>query len=153
MNQFYNIILFLVLSTYQAWLVTAYNLCYHKSYNNKIYESLRCNAFVRKNRASLLALKGSDFNNQGNDNVIGADVSGSLSQYFVPIFVGIWAVGYSLIFLTQMTYKLDDSVTVSARDTGVSGGILGVGLTVGLVILLVGFIVYEVFKPDSTNQR
>lgn len=77
--------------------------------------------------------------------------SSDIFKYFVPAFVGVWAVGYSAIFLYQMSYQVtgDTSSSMAAQQLGESGGVLGVGLTIFLFVALVGFAAYEVFKPEE----
>ena len=60
-----------------------------------------------------------------------------LIKYFVPGFVAIWAVGYGGVFFAE----------ISGNGLGDSGGFIGAGLAVFLLLALVGAAGYEVFKP------
>jgi len=65
---------------------------------------------------------------------------------FVPVFVSVWAVGYTGVAAQQVLgYRFGDG-TVDVQALGESGGILGVGLTVVLFVALIGASAYEVFK-------
>ena len=70
-------------------------------------------------------------NNNNNDNII--------SKYFVPIFVSVWAIGYSLLALVETT----------SGGIGDMGGILGVGLVLVLFFGLLGVTAFESFKDDK----
>jgi len=74
----------------------------------------------------------SNNNNNGDDNVI--------SKYFVPIFISVWAIGYSLLALVE---------TTSSGGLGDMGGILGVGLVLVLFFGLLGITAFESFKDDK----
>ena len=69
--------------------------------------------------------------NNNNDNII--------SKYFVPIFVSVWAIGYSLLALVETT----------SGGIGDMGGILGVGLVLVLFFGLLGVTAFESFKDDK----
>ena len=70
-------------------------------------------------------------NNNDDDNVI--------SKYFVPIFISVWAIGYSLLALVETT----------SGGIGDLGGILGVGLVLVLFFGLLGITAFESFKDDK----
>ena len=55
---------------------------------------------------------------------------------FVPAFFGIWALGYSFI----------SAVDVAGGGLGDSGGYIGAGFAVVLLLTLVGASVYETFR-------
>ena len=66
-------------------------------------------------------------------------------NFFVPAFVGVWAVGYTVIALQQVLGKGD-------ADLGEAGGLQGVALVVILALALFAAAAIEVFKPDSTSN-
>ena len=68
-----------------------------------------------------------------------AHTTSSLIQYFVPGFVFIWAAGYGAVFLAEL----------QGDGLGDSGGFLGVGFTVFLLLALFGAAAYETFKPSN----
>lgn len=70
-------------------------------------------------------------NNEGDQTYAG------LIKYFVPGFVAIWAAGYGAVFLAE----------ISGNGLGDTGGFIGAGLAVFLLLALVGAAGYEVFKP------
>lgn len=72
-----------------------------------------------------------------------------LAKYFVPGFVGVWAIGYTLIAVQQtLGYRMGNDLS-NNQQLGESGGLMGVGLTVILFVALVGYAAFEVFKPDK----
>ncbi|KAJ1438344.1 hypothetical protein B484DRAFT_212042 [Ochromonadaceae sp. CCMP2298] len=92
----------------------------------------------------------------------GAAQEDGLGQYFVPAFVAFWAVGYSAIFLSQMSYRMGGEGVggvgvggweAQTQGLGESGGVLGVGLTVVLFVVLVGYAGYEVLKPGPLGSE
>lgn len=91
---------------------------------------------VQRNTMSQTQLFSSNDNdnnisNNNDDNVI--------SKYFVPIFISIWAIGYSLLALVETT----------SGGIGDLGGILGVGLVLVLFFGLLGITAFESFKDDK----
>jgi len=77
--------------------------------------------------------------------------AGVLTKYFIPGFVAVWAVGYGALFVSQLSYRLDDSglgdAGTSVQELGERGGVLGVAFTIILFVVLVGYAGYEVMKP------
>ena len=65
-----------------------------------------------------------------------------LIKYFVPGFVAIWAAGYGAVFLAEL----------SGNGLGDTGGFIGAGLAVFLLLALVGAAGYEVFKPLPSEK-
>jgi hypothetical protein len=59
-------------------------------------------------------------------------------RYFLPGFVGLWAVGYSLLAAYETTVE---------GGLGDAGGFIGAGFAVVLLLGLLGVTMYEVFKP------
>ena len=70
-----------------------------------------------------------------------AHTTTALIQYFVPGFVFIWATGYGAVFLAE----------IQGEGLGDTGGVIGVGFTVFLLLALFGAAAYETFKPDANN--
>ena len=68
----------------------------------------------------------------------GSSIQG-FSKYFIPGFIGIWAGGYSII----------GYIETSGGGLGDSGGFIGAGLCVFLLLSLVGAAAYEVFKTPE----
>ena len=67
---------------------------------------------------------------------------------FVPVFVGVWAVGYTAITATQVFgYRMGPDGPSSA-SVGEFGGVASVVLTVGLFMALFVAAAVEVFKED-----
>ena len=91
---------------------------------------------VRLGKTQLLA----DNNNSPN-----AESESALTKNFVPLFVGVWAVGYTAIAAQQVLgWQLGSGD--ASRELGERGGLLGVGLTVFLFLALVVAAGVEVFK-------
>jgi len=67
-------------------------------------------------------------------------------NFFVPAFVGVWAVGYTVIAAQQVLGGKGDA------DLGEAGGLQGVALVVILALALFAAAAIEVFKPDSTSN-
>ena len=74
-----------------------------------------------------------------------AESESALAKNFVPLFVGVWAVGYTAIAAQQVLgWQLGSGD--ASRELGEKGGLLGVGLTVFLFLALVVAAGVEVFK-------
>ena len=74
--------------------------------------------------------------------IIGPDDAQSPSlvmKYFIQGFVGIWAFGYSALFVAEL----------SGDGLGDSGGYIGTSFAVFLLLALVGAAAYETFKPST----
>lgn len=84
-------------------------------------------------------------------NQEGRDGVGS-AEKFVPVFVGVWAVGYTAITATQVFgYRLGPNGP-SLESVGEFGGVASVALTVGLFLALFVAAAVEVFKgPDPQS--
>ena len=77
----------------------------------------------------------------------GNEEDGSTGK-FVPVFVGVWAVGYTAITATQVFgYRMGPEGPSSA-SVGEFGGVASVVLTVGLFLALFLAAAVEVFKED-----
>jgi len=93
---------------------------------------------VQRNTMSQTQL----FSSNDNDNYISNnndDDDNVISKYFVPIFISVWAIGYSLLALVETT----------SGGIGDMGGILGVGLVLVLFFGLLGITAYESFRADK----
>ena len=67
------------------------------------------------------------------------------TQYFVPGFVAVWALGYAGITIQQLTFQQKGGGE-ELRELGERGGLLAVALTCLLFVALVGAALYESFK-------
>jgi len=107
-----------------------------------IHHKSRYHAKTRTIRPPMMSIDG-DPNAQEN--------AGVLTKYFIPGFVAVWAVGYGALFVSQLSYRLDDSglgdAGTSVQELGERGGVLGVAFTIILFVVLVGYAGYEVMKP------
>ena len=63
-----------------------------------------------------------------------------ITRNFVPIFVGVWAVGYSLLAFFE---------TTTSGGLGDLGGTLGVGFVIFLALALMAVLLIEVFKEEE----
>ena len=81
----------------------------------------------------------------------GSEEDGPASK-FVPVFVGVWAVGYTAITATQVFgYRLGPDGP-SLASVGEFGGVASVVLTVGLFLALFVAAAVEVFKEDPQKR-
>ena len=84
---------------------------------------------TQRGKHSQFELLASSSESNDNDDLVGK---------FVPAFVGIWALGYTLLA----------AVETSGDGLGDIGGFIGGGFAVVLLLALVGVAAYEVFKPE-----
>ena len=94
------------------------------------------------------ALRASGQGDEGRSSSGGGSSSSALKN-FVPIFVGVWALGYTAIAAQQVLGWQGaggDSSLADAQKLGETGGLLGVALTVGLFLALVAAAAFESFK-------
>lgn len=83
----------------------------------------------------------SNNNNNNNYNINNENENENfLVKYFIPIFVAVWAIGYSLLSLYE---------TTSDNGMGDLGGQIGVGLIIFLSFGLFGITAFEIFKDDK----
>ena len=95
------------------------------------------------------ALRASGQGDEGRSSSAGGGSSSSALKNFVPIFVGVWALGYTAIAAQQVLGWQGaggDSSLADAQKLGETGGLLGVALTVGLFLALVAAAAFETFK-------